>query len=118
MIDSSRWSVLEAGLKCAQGKGIVNSISLKEGEEKFPASKPGWSSATARLWWSWLSMNKPGRHMEAQSEICGPLLQAADRDDWFFRGRTLSSTRISLPSPPHRGAQQLRVELSLKPLAG
>jgi len=35
MIDSSRFEVLEAGLKCVQGKGIVNSISLKEGEEKF-----------------------------------------------------------------------------------
>ena len=35
VIDSSRWSVLEAGLKCVQGKGIVNSISLKEGEEAF-----------------------------------------------------------------------------------
>src|ERR1700742_3568480 len=35
MIDSSRGSVLEAGLQCIQGKGIVNSISLKEGEEKF-----------------------------------------------------------------------------------
>ncbi|PIQ86598.1 MAG: methionine synthase [Candidatus Omnitrophica bacterium CG11_big_fil_rev_8_21_14_0_20_45_26] len=35
MIDSSKWSVIEAGLKCIQGKGIVNSISLKEGEEVF-----------------------------------------------------------------------------------
>jgi len=35
MIDSSRWTVIEAGLKCLQGKGIVNSISLKEGEEVF-----------------------------------------------------------------------------------
>jgi 5-methyltetrahydrofolate--homocysteine methyltransferase len=35
MIDSSKWSVLEAGLKCVQGKGVVNSISLKEGEEQF-----------------------------------------------------------------------------------
>ncbi|MCA9246464.1 MAG: methionine synthase, partial [Planctomycetales bacterium] len=35
MIDSSKWEVLEAGLKCLQGKGIVNSISLKEGEEIF-----------------------------------------------------------------------------------
>jgi len=35
MVDSSRWSVLEAGLKCVQGKGVVNSISLKEGEELF-----------------------------------------------------------------------------------
>ena len=35
MIDSSKWSVIETGLKCIQGKGIVNSISLKEGEEEF-----------------------------------------------------------------------------------
>ncbi len=35
MVDSSKWDVIEAGLKCLQGKGIVNSISLKEGEEKF-----------------------------------------------------------------------------------
>ncbi|MEZ5293596.1 MAG: methionine synthase [Vicinamibacterales bacterium] len=37
MIDSSKWSVLEAGLKCVQGKGVVNSISLKEGEADFLA---------------------------------------------------------------------------------
>ncbi|POM27332.1 Methionine synthase [Actinomadura rubteroloni] len=37
VIDSSRWSVLEAGLRCVQGKGVVNSISLKEGEEPFLA---------------------------------------------------------------------------------
>jgi 5-methyltetrahydrofolate--homocysteine methyltransferase len=35
VIDSSKWSVIEAGLKCVQGKGVVNSISLKEGEEAF-----------------------------------------------------------------------------------
>ena len=35
MVDSSKWSIIEAGLKCLPGKGIVNSISLKEGEEKF-----------------------------------------------------------------------------------
>jgi len=37
MVDSSRWDVLEAGLKCLQGKGVVNSISLKEGEQPFIA---------------------------------------------------------------------------------
>jgi 5-methyltetrahydrofolate--homocysteine methyltransferase len=37
MIDSSRWSVIQAGLRCIQGKGVVNSISLKEGEEEFLA---------------------------------------------------------------------------------
>src|SRR5205085_8220566 len=35
MIDSSKWSVIEAGLRCVQGKGIVNSISMKEGEAEF-----------------------------------------------------------------------------------
>ncbi|HEV2592306.1 MAG TPA: methionine synthase [Gaiellaceae bacterium] len=35
MVDSSKWTVLEAGLQCLQGKGVVNSISLKEGEEEF-----------------------------------------------------------------------------------
>ncbi len=35
MIDSSKWEVIEAGLKCIQGKGIVNSISMKEGVEQF-----------------------------------------------------------------------------------
>jgi 5-methyltetrahydrofolate--homocysteine methyltransferase len=35
MVDSSKWSVIEAGLKCIQGKGVVNSISLKEGEDDF-----------------------------------------------------------------------------------
>ena len=37
MIDSSKWSIIEAGLKCIQGKGVVNSISLKEGENQFKA---------------------------------------------------------------------------------
>ncbi len=37
MVDSSRWSVIEAGLRCLQGKSVVNSVSLKEGEEEFLA---------------------------------------------------------------------------------
>ena len=35
MVDSSKWSIIEAGLKCLQGKGVVNSISMKEGEAAF-----------------------------------------------------------------------------------
>ena len=54
MIDSSKWSVIEAGLKCVQGKAIVNSISLKEGEAPFVA-QGSVSGATARRWWSWRS---------------------------------------------------------------
>ena len=50
MVDSSKWSVIEAGLKCFQGKGIVNSISLKEGEEPFLALARR-SAGTARRSW-------------------------------------------------------------------
>ncbi|MCI1736484.1 MAG: dihydropteroate synthase [Pseudomonas veronii] len=39
MLDSSKWEVIEAGLKCIQGKGIVNSISMKEGEAEVPRSR-------------------------------------------------------------------------------
>jgi 5-methyltetrahydrofolate--homocysteine methyltransferase len=41
MIDSSKWEVIEAGLRCLQGKGIVNSISMKEGEAEFRARRAG-----------------------------------------------------------------------------
>ena len=47
MIDSSKWSVIEAGLKCVQGKAVVNSISLKEGEADFLAQGARSSAATA-----------------------------------------------------------------------
>ena len=39
MVDSSKWEVIEAGLKCVQGKGVVNSISLKEGEADLPRAR-------------------------------------------------------------------------------
>ncbi len=51
MIDSSKWSVIEAGLKCIQGKGIVNSISLKEGEAEFSGARPRWCGVTAPPRW-------------------------------------------------------------------
>jgi 5-methyltetrahydrofolate--homocysteine methyltransferase len=47
MIDSSKWSVIEAGLKCVQGKAIVNSISMKEGEAEF-CVRPTCASVTAQ----------------------------------------------------------------------
>ena len=49
MIDSSKWSVIEAGLKCVQGKGVVNSISMKEGEDAFldQAKRIRWYGAAA-----------------------------------------------------------------------
>ena len=50
MIDSSKWEVIEKGLKCIQGKGIVNSISMKEGVEPL-STTPDWCAVTARPWW-------------------------------------------------------------------
>ena len=48
MVDSSKWTVIQAGLKCLQGKGIVNSISLKEGEADFLAKAREGSAGSAR----------------------------------------------------------------------
>jgi 5-methyltetrahydrofolate--homocysteine methyltransferase len=50
MIDSSKWEVIEAGLRCLQGKGIVNSISLKEGEEKFKKNAKTVQKFGAAVW--------------------------------------------------------------------
>jgi len=50
MIDSSKWEVIEAGLKCVQGKPVVNSISLKEGEAEFLRRRSS-RGATAPRWW-------------------------------------------------------------------
>ena len=61
MIDSSKWSVIEAGLKCVQGKCVVNSISLKEGEAEVPRARPASSSATAPPSSSWPSTSRARR---------------------------------------------------------
>ncbi|HEY1623664.1 MAG TPA: methionine synthase, partial [Streptosporangiaceae bacterium] len=71
MIDSSRWSVLEAGLKCVQGKGVVNSISLKEGEEPFLSQ-----AATIRTYGAGvvvMAFDETGQadSAERKVEICG-----------------------------------------------
>jgi 5-methyltetrahydrofolate--homocysteine methyltransferase len=57
MIDSSKWEVIEAGLKCIQGKGIVNSISMKEGEAKF-IEQAKLAAATAPRSSSWPSTRR------------------------------------------------------------
>jgi 5-methyltetrahydrofolate--homocysteine methyltransferase len=71
MIDSSKWTVIEAGLKCIQGKGIVNSISLKEGEEKFKEQARkilSYGAATVVM-----AFDETGQadSLERRKEICG-----------------------------------------------
>ena len=66
MIDSSKWSVLEAGLQCVQGKAIVNSISLKEGEEDFRSqgtNRPAIRRGARR---HGVRRTRPGRHRRSQ----------------------------------------------------
>lgn len=71
MIDSSKWEVIESGLKCVQGKSIVNSISLKEGEEKFKESARTvlrYGAATVVM-----AFDEQGQadNLERRIEICG-----------------------------------------------
>ena len=67
MIDSSKWSVIEAGLRCVQGKGIVNSISLKEGEEQF-LEHARLAHRYGAPWWSWPSTNR-GRPTTKEEKV-------------------------------------------------
>ena len=67
MIDSSNWAVLEAGLKCVQGKSIVNSISLKEGEEQFLAPCPAGAQVRRGLRGDDVRRGGPGRHASSTS---------------------------------------------------
>src|SRR5688500_953390 len=82
MIDSSRFSVLEAGLKCVQGKGIVNSISLKEGEEAFLAQ-----ARTIRRYGAGvvvMAFDEIGQAdtVERKVEICGRAYDLLTGDGW------------------------------------
>ena len=66
MVDSSKWSVIEAGLKCVQGKSVVNSISLKEGEADFLAQGAPRPALRRRRRRDGVRRDGPGRHHRAQ----------------------------------------------------
>ena len=66
MIDSSKWEVIEAGLKCVQGKPIVNSISLKEGEDEFLRQAKLVRRYGAAVDRDGVRREGPGRHVRAQ----------------------------------------------------
>ncbi len=108
MIDSSKWSVIEAGLKCLQGKGIVNSISLKEGEAKFLEQARlvrAYGAAVVVMAFDEQGQadtrGAQGRYLRAQ-------LPAADRQRRLgARGHHLRSEHLR-GRHRHRGAQPLR----------
>ena len=74
MIDSSKWSVIEAGLKCVQGKSIVNSISLKEGEEDFLRQAKLVRRYGAAVWsWHLTRTDRPTQRIESSKSARGAI---------------------------------------------
>ena len=111
MIDSSKFSVIEAGLKCVQGKALVNSISMKEGEAEFLRQ--------ARLVRAYgaavvvMAFDEQGQAdtFERKVAICAARLQAADRAGRLSaRGHRLRPQHLR-GGDRHRGAQRLRRRL-------
>ena len=100
MIDSSRWSVLEAGLKCVQGKGVVNSISLKEGEEPFLEQARRIRDYGAGV--VVMAFDELGQADTAERKVddLRPGVRPAHAKGRASRPRTSSSTRTCSPSPP------------------
>ncbi len=82
MIDSSKWEVIEAGLKCLQGKSIVNSISLKEGEEVFLEHARIIGNMERQLW-SWRSTRKDRQIQPRKIEVCQRAYRLLVDKYWF-----------------------------------
>ena len=111
MIDSSKWSVIEAGLKCLQGKGIVNSISLKEGEAPFLAQARKVRAYGAAVVVMAFDEQGQADTRRAQGRDLRALLPAADRAGRLSaRGHHLRSEHLR-GRDRHRGAQRLRARL-------
>jgi 5-methyltetrahydrofolate--homocysteine methyltransferase len=111
MVDSSKWSVILAGLKCVQGRGIVNSISLKEGEADFLAKARTVQRYGAGVVGDGVRRDRPGRHHRAQGRDLRARLSPARR-----RGRLRPEVDHLRPEHPrdrdrHRGARALCAEL-------
>ena len=100
MIDSSKWSVIEAGLKCVQGKSVVNSISLKEGEEKFLEQAKlvrRYGAAVVVM-----AFDETGQAVDCDRKvaICKRAYKLLTETGRVSRPRTSSSTSTSSPSAP------------------
>ena len=111
MIDSSKCEVIEAGLKCVQGKPIVNSISLKEGEEKFRRARPPVPQVRRRGGRDGLRRGRPGRQPRApQGDLPAGLRHPRRRGRLPRRGHHLRPEHLR-GRHRHRGARQLRRRL-------
>ena len=118
MVDSSKWEVIEAGLKCLQGKGIVNSISLKEGEEKFRQNAAHRPASTARRSSSWPSTSRarPPPTKTRSASASAPTASLSTRS--ASRPKTSSSIPTSSPSPPAWRSTTTTRSTSSTPRAG
>ena len=111
MINSSKWSVIEAGLKCVQGKSVVNSISMKEGEGPFleHAKKVRRYGAAVVV----MAFDEQGQAETAERkfEICKRAYKLSDREGRLSAGRHHLRSQHLRRRHRHRGAQQLRPRL-------
>ncbi len=118
MVDSSKWEVIEAGLKCVQGKAIVNSISMKEGEEPFREH--------ARLCRKYgaavvvMAFDEEGQadNLRAQDADLPSVPTTSSSTSSASRPRTSSSTPTSSPSPPASRSTRPTASTSSRPPAG
>ena len=111
MIDSSKWDVIEAGLKCVQGKPIVNSISLKEGEAEFLRQAQARAPLRRRRHRHGVRREGAGGHVRAQDADLPPLLRPAGGQGRLpARGPGVRPQRVR-DRHRHRRAQQLRGRL-------
>lgn len=99
MIDSSKWEVIEKGLKCIQGKGIVNSISMKEGVEAFIHHAKLLRRYGAAVVVMAFDEQGQADTRERKIEICRRAYKFSPKR-WASRRKTLSSTRTFSPWRP------------------
>ena len=108
MVDSSKWEVIEAGLKNVQGKPIVNSISMKEGEDKFREQAQPVQEVRRRRGRDGLRRGRPGRQPRApQGDLRARLPDPGRRGRLPGRGHHLRPQRLR-GRDGHRGARVVR----------
>ena len=108
MVDSSRWSVLEAGLKCIQGKGVVNSISLKEGEEIFLDHARKIKSYGAGVVVMAFDEQGQADTAERKVSICGRAYDLLTRQAGFAPEDIIFDPNVLAVATGHRRAQRVR----------
>lgn len=117
MVDSSKWDVIEAGLRCLQGKGIVNSISMKEGVEEFKKhAKLVKRYGAAAVVMAFDEKARPTPLRARSRSANAPTAFWSTK--WASRPRTSSSTPISLPWPPASKSTTTTASISSRPCAG